>query len=79
LAFSVELGTRTKTNYKAHDNTSWARNVIPLDERLAPDLLRGRGRPIGGDLDIGEEGFEQMIVTLQSLHHGPVGYQHVCT
>jgi hypothetical protein len=24
LAFSVELGTKTKTNYKAHENTSWA-------------------------------------------------------
>jgi hypothetical protein len=34
---------------------------------------------IGGDLDVGEEGSEPMIVTLQSLHHGSVGYQHVCT
>jgi hypothetical protein len=24
LAFSVELGTKAKTNYKAEDNTSWA-------------------------------------------------------
>jgi hypothetical protein len=28
------------------------------DERLVPDLPRGRGRSIGGDLDIDEEGFE---------------------
>jgi hypothetical protein len=49
------------------------------DEGLVPNLLRGRGRSIGGDLDIGEEGSEQMIVTLQSLHHDSDGYQHVCT
>jgi hypothetical protein len=46
------------------------------DERLVPDLPRGRDRLTGGDFDVGEEGFEQMIVTLQSLHHGSVGYQH---
>jgi hypothetical protein len=45
-----------------------------LDERLVPDLSRGRGRSIVGDLDVGEEGSEQTIVTLQSLHHGSVGY-----
>jgi hypothetical protein len=33
-------------------------------ERLVLDLLRGRGRLIGGDHDIGEEGSEQTIVTL---------------
>jgi hypothetical protein len=53
--------------------------MIPLDERLVPDLPRGRGRLIGGDLDIGEEGSEQTIVTLQSLHHDSVGYQHART
>jgi hypothetical protein len=53
--------------------------MIPLDERLVLDLSRGRGRSIDGDLDVGEEGSEQTIVTLQSLHHGSVGYQHVCT
>jgi hypothetical protein len=50
-----------------------------IDERLVPNLPQGRGRSIGGDLDIDEEGSEQMIVTLQSLHHGSVGYQHVRT
>jgi hypothetical protein len=49
------------------------------DERLGPDLSRGRGKSIGGDLDVGEEGSEQRIVTLQSLHHGSDGYQHTCT
>jgi hypothetical protein len=45
-----------------------------VDERLVPNLPRGRGRSIGGDLNVGEEGIEQTIVTLQSLHHGSVGY-----
>jgi hypothetical protein len=34
------------------------------DERLVPILPRGRGRWIGGDLDVGKEGSEQTIVTL---------------
>jgi hypothetical protein len=29
-----------------------------LDERLGPDLLRGRGKSIGGDLDVDKEGSE---------------------
>jgi hypothetical protein len=33
----------------------------------------------GGDLNVGEEGSEQTIVTLQSLYHSFVGYQHACT
>jgi hypothetical protein len=36
-------------------------------------------RSIGGELDVGEESFEQTIVTLQSLHHGSISYQHVRT
>jgi hypothetical protein len=28
------------------------------DERLSSDLLRGRGKSIGGDLDVNEEGSE---------------------
>jgi hypothetical protein len=34
---------------------------------------------VGGDLNVGEEGSEQTIVTLQSLHHDLVGYQHART
>jgi hypothetical protein len=49
------------------------------DEGLVPDQPRGRGRSIGRDLNIGEEGSEQNIETLQSLHHGSVGYQHTHT
>jgi hypothetical protein len=67
-------------NSNTHDNTSrTAQNLTPLDERLVPDLTRGWGRSIGGDLDVGEEGSDQTIVILQSLHHGSVGYQHVRT
>jgi hypothetical protein len=77
LAFSVDLGIKAKINYKAYDKTSRATsNLIPLDERLVPDLPRGRGRLIGRDLDVGEEGSKQTIKTLQSLYHGSVGYQH---
>jgi hypothetical protein len=50
-----------------------------LDERLVPDLSRDRGRSIGDNLNINEEGTEQMIVILQSLNHDSVGYQHACT
>jgi hypothetical protein len=32
--------------------------VVEADEELVPDLPRGRGRSIGGDLDVGEEGSE---------------------
>jgi hypothetical protein len=52
---------------------------LVCDERLGPDLPRGRGRSVGGNLDIVEEGSEQMIITLQSLHHSSVGYQHART
>jgi hypothetical protein len=51
---------------------------ITTDEALVPDLLRGRGKSIGGDLDVGAEGSEQTIVTLKLLHHIYDGYQHAC-
>jgi hypothetical protein len=47
--------------------------------RLVPNLPRGSGRSIGRDLEVGVEGSEQTTVTLQSLHHNSVGYQHVHT
>jgi hypothetical protein len=35
---------------------------------------------IGGDLDIDDEGSEQrQFEPVQSLHHGSVGYQPMCT
>jgi hypothetical protein len=55
--------------------------LTPLDERLGPDLSRGRGRSIGGDLDVDDKGSEQNFRPLQSLHHSlhhcSVGYQSV--
>jgi hypothetical protein len=44
---------------------------------VVPNLPRGSCRLIGGDLDIGEEGIEQNIEPLQSLHRCFVGNQSV--
>jgi hypothetical protein len=44
---------------------------------LVLDLLSGRGKSIGGDLDVDDEGSEQNFKPLQSLHHCSVGYQSV--
>jgi hypothetical protein len=68
----------TNAEQRTQRNTS-EKTLIPLDERLVPGLPRGRGRSVGGDLDVGEEGSEQTIITLQSLHHDSVGYQHTHT
>jgi hypothetical protein len=47
---------------------------------MSPDLLRGIGKSIGGDIDIDDEGSEQhRFEPVQSLHHGSVGYQPVRT
>jgi hypothetical protein len=40
----------------------------PNDERLVPNLWRGRGKSIGGDLDVDKEGSEQNIEPLQLRH-----------
>jgi hypothetical protein len=51
-----------------------------VDSRMSPDLLRGTGKSIGGDLDIDDKGSEQRrFKPVQSLHHGSVGYQPVRT
>jgi hypothetical protein len=46
--------------------------LIPLNERLSPDLLRGRGKSIGGELDVDEEGSKQiernLAITTPWLH-----------
>jgi hypothetical protein len=39
--------------FMAEDTT-----CVAVTERFAPDLLRGSGRSIAGDLDVGEEGSE---------------------
>jgi hypothetical protein len=41
------------------------------------DLPRCRGKSIGGDCDVDDEGFEQNFESLQSLHHCSVGYLSV--
>jgi hypothetical protein len=47
---------------------------------MSPDLVRGTGKSIGGDLDVDDEGSEQRwFEPVQSLHHGSVGYQSVHT
>jgi pyruvate-formate lyase len=70
---------RKQTN--RHKYTSWeTQNLIPLDSRMSPDLLRGTGKSIGGDLDIDDEGSEQRrFEHVQSLHHDSVGYQPMNT
>jgi hypothetical protein len=47
------------------------------DEWLGPDLPRGRGKSIGGDIDVDDEGSEQNFEPLQLLRHCSVGYQSV--
>jgi hypothetical protein len=50
------------------------------DSRMSPDLPRGTGKSIGGDLDVDDEGSEQCwFDPVQSLHHSFVGYQPVNT
>jgi hypothetical protein len=47
---------------------------------MSPDLPRGTGKSIGGDLNVDDEGYEQRRFELmQSLHHGTPGYQPVHT
>jgi hypothetical protein len=63
---------------------SWSRPtskvMSPLDSRMTPDLPRGTGKLIGGDLDVDDEGSEQhRFKSVQSLHHDSVGYQPVHT
>jgi hypothetical protein len=45
------------------------------NERLSPKLLKGRGKLIGGDLYIDDEGSELNVELLPSLHHKFVCYQ----
>jgi hypothetical protein len=54
--------------------------LIGFDSRMSPDLLRGIGKSIGGDLDVDDEGSEQRRFKLvQSLHHVSIGYQPMRT
>jgi hypothetical protein len=53
------------------------KSVLCIDERLGPNLPRGRGKLIGGDIDVDDESSEQNVEPLQSLHHHSGGYQSV--
>jgi hypothetical protein len=64
FAFLVDLGMKDSNKTKLH-------KIIPLD------LLRGRGKSIGGDLDVDDKGSEQNVELLQSLHQSFVCYQSV--
>jgi hypothetical protein len=47
---------------------------------MSPDILRGTGKSIGGDLDVDDEGSEQRrFKPMQLLHHNSVGHQPVHT
>jgi hypothetical protein len=46
---------------------------IKADEGLGPNLMRGRGKSIGGDLDVDDESSKQNVEPLQSLHHSSIG------
>jgi hypothetical protein len=66
-----EGGARAGGSLLKHDD---------VDSRMSPDLPRGMGKSIGGDLDIDDEGSEQCrFKPVQSLHHGSIGYQPVHT
>jgi hypothetical protein len=56
------------------------RDTLRYDSRMSPDLLRGTGKSIGGDLDFDDKGSEQRrFEPVQSLHHGSVGYRPMHT
>jgi hypothetical protein len=47
---------------------------------MSPDLPRGMGKSIGGDLDVDDEGSKQrQLKPVLSVHHGSVGYQPMHT
>jgi hypothetical protein len=47
------------------------------NERLTPNLPRGRGKLIGGNLDVDDIDSEQNIKPLQSLDHCSIVYQYM--
>jgi hypothetical protein len=50
------------------------------DSKMSPDLPRGTGKSIGGDLDVDDEGSKKdRFEPVQSLHHDSVGYQPMHT
>jgi hypothetical protein len=73
----MKIGNKLKTHKYTSRETQ---NLISLDSRKSPNLLRGTDKSIGGDLNVDYEGFEQhRFQPVQSLHHGSVGYQPMHT
>ena len=81
LAFSVELGMKDSNKTKRHTKIPHGQPEIwyHLIVGWVPIFREVRGKSIGGDLDVDDEGSEQRPEPLQSLHHGSVGYQPVRT
>jgi hypothetical protein len=75
LAFVYKLHKKQGACVTPQNMTRWR-----TDSRMTPNLLRGTGKSIGGDLDVDDEGSEQrQFEPMQSLHHGSVGYQPMLT
>jgi hypothetical protein len=55
----VVLVLRCRGNKVFQKTLLAARRVTATDSRMSPDLPRGTGKSIGGDLDIDDEGSEQ--------------------
>jgi hypothetical protein len=70
---------RTRLQARIHKPKVYSDDMV-CDSRMSPDLPRGTGKSIGGDLDIDDEGSEQRrFEPVQSLNHSSVGYQPVHT
>jgi hypothetical protein len=65
-----QIGRHAKPHHEPLELT-----LYRADERLHPDLWRGRGTLIGEDLNVDDEGSKQNFEHLQSLHHCSAGYQ----
>jgi hypothetical protein len=78
------IGQRSVYNFFGFFGGAWLKdknwlegkgNLIPHDERLVLDLLRGKGKLIAGDLNVDEEGFVQndrnLAITTPWLHWLP--------
>jgi hypothetical protein len=76
----VRITPRSSSFYVGGFSSSPKSGGVISDSRMSPDLPRGMGKSIGGDLDVDDEGSEQRrFKPVQSLHHGSVGYQLVHT
>jgi hypothetical protein len=77
LAFSVDLDMKTVNKLKDTSIPHWKSKIwYHLIVGWVPIFWEVRGKSIGGDLDVDDEGSEQRwFKPVQSLHHSSVGYQ----